>query len=104
MTIEEGRIVCFTVEGWKKFKAKILALKDQPEFDLFSNVLLDHSHKCFIRKRDRVTIPLGLKKLIGIERDNVIAGVLSHFEIWSKESWDEELLKLTADLEAKQWD
>ncbi len=33
MTIEEGRIVCFTVEGWKKFKAKILALKDQPEFD-----------------------------------------------------------------------
>ena len=45
-----------------------------------------------------------LKKLIGFERDIVIADVLSHFEIWSKESWYEELLKLTADLEAKQWD
>ena len=44
------------------------------------------------------------KKLLGIERDIVIADVLSHFEIWSKESWYEELLKLTADLEAKQWD
>ena len=66
--------------------------------------MLDHSHKCFIRKRGRVTIPFGLKKLIGIERDIVIAGILSHFEFWSKESWDEELLKLTADLEAKQWD
>ena len=60
MTIEEGRSVCFTVEGWKK--------------------------------------------LIGIERDIVIADVLAHFEIWSKESWNEELLKLTDDLEAKQWD
>jgi MraZ protein len=65
---------------------------------------LDHSHKCFIRKRGRVTIPLGLKKLTGIERDSVIAGVLSHFEFWSKKGWDEELLQLTADLEAKQWD
>ena len=46
----------------------------------------------------------GLKKLIEFEHDIVIADVLSHIEIWSKESWDEELLKLTADLEAKQWD
>ena len=44
------------------------------------------------------------KKLFGLERDIVLADVLFHYEIWSKESWDEELLKLTANLEAKQWD
>jgi DNA-binding transcriptional regulator/RsmH inhibitor MraZ len=51
-------------------------------------------HKCSIRKRGRVTIPLSLKDLFGIKRDLVIAGVLSHFEIWSKDSWEAAAHKL----------
>jgi MraZ protein len=38
----------------------------------------------------RVAIPTTLRKYAGIEDVAVIAGVNTHFEIWSRENWEAE--------------
>jgi division/cell wall cluster transcriptional repressor MraZ len=94
MTIDNWSINCFTVEEWKNLKAEILAKKDKSECKLFNKTFLENSHKCFISKRGRVTIPHSLINLKGIKRDIVITGLISYFEIISKESWERESLRL----------
>ena len=41
----------------------------------------------------RYTLPAELKKEAGIDKDIVIVGAVTKVEVWSKESWDNELAK-----------
>lgn len=44
---------------------------------------------CEVDKQGRVLLPATLRKFAGIEKEAVLAGVLNHIEIWSKDRWQE---------------
>ena len=43
---------------------------------------------CEVDKQGRILLPAVLREFASIEKEVVLAGVLSHIEIWSKERWE----------------
>jgi MraZ protein len=43
-------------------------------------------------------IPQNLREYAGFEKDIVLVGVLDHFEIWSRDSWNQENMDLEKDM------
>jgi len=46
-----------------------------------------------------ILLPQSLRTYAGIEKDIVLVGVLDRFEIWAREKWDQENLKMEHELE-----
>jgi MraZ protein len=43
-----------------------------------------------------------LRDYAGLQKDVVLVGVLDHFEIWSREKWEQENLNLEEDLQQEE--
>ena len=64
----------------------------------FRRVFIGGSFECLCDKQDRVLIPQNLREYAGLDREIVLVGVLDHFEIWSRETWDQENMHLEKDM------
>ncbi len=53
-------------------------------------------------KQGRIVIPPSLRTYAALEKDVVISGVLTRFEIWSRERWDAEVARYETELAADQ--
>jgi len=71
----------------EKFQAKQHLAKYQKFFTFFFSTL----YPTTCDKIGRVTLPLMLKKAVGIEGEIVVAGVLDKIEIWPRELYDRQL-------------
>jgi MraZ protein len=67
-----------------------------PTFDHAVNTYLRYfisgAVECPI-KQGRITIPLDLREIGGLDKDVVLVGELKRFEIWDKDSWGTEFQK-----------
>jgi hypothetical protein len=61
-------------------------------------VFIGGSFDCPCDKQDRILIPQNLREYAEFEKDIVIVGVLDHFEIWSRDSWNKENMYLEKDM------
>ena len=57
---------------------------------------------CPCDKQGRILIPPTLRQYSELERDIVMVGVLDHFEIWSRDNWENENAKLEDDLRKEE--
>ena len=82
-------LVSYSLLEWERLEERIVKL---PQFDptvvSFLRYFISGATECPLDRSGRVLIPPTLRALAGIERDCVIAGQLSKFEIWSLERWD----------------
>lgn len=62
-----------------------------PDIIAFKRYFLGAAVECTVDGQGRILIPSALRKEAGLNRDVVLSGMLNFFEIWSKESLDEEL-------------
>lgn len=87
----DGALVAYPFEEWAKVEQKILqqAMKDD-DIRLFRRFFIGGSFECFCDKQDRILIPPPLRDYAGLNKEIVLAGVVDHFEIWSRENWDNE--------------
>ena len=80
----------FSREDWKGIEEKAAKL---PQFDHAVNTYLRYfisgAVECPL-KQGRITIPLDLRQIAGLNREVVLVGELKRFEIWEKECWEEE--------------
>jgi MraZ protein len=61
-------------------------------------VFIGGAHECTCDRQDRILIPPVLRQYAGLNRDIVLVGVLDHFEIWSRDNFENEELMLLNDL------
>ena len=52
------------------------------------SLLASRAADCEIDVQGRVLLPPALRAAAGLDRDAVVVGVLSRFEMWSPESWE----------------
>lgn len=64
----------------------------------FRRVFIGGASPCPCDRQGRVLIPPALREYGALEREIVLVGVLNHFEIWSRQNWDNENLYLEDDL------
>lgn len=89
----------YTFSEWKKIENRILSMAEKSEnMRRFRRVFVGGAFELTMDKQDRVLIPPSLRMYAKLDKEIVLVGVLDHFEIWSKESWDNENLNMEQDL------
>ena len=86
----------FTMEGWENFTAKIgsMSFSDAQDFKRF---FINKSELCGKDNQGRMLIPQFLRNHAGIEGKGVcvLAGSITHLEIWSDAEYDRAQEELT---------
>ncbi len=95
----DGALIAYPYDEWRKIENRILSLAEKSEsMRRFRRVFIGGSFECPCDKQDRVLIPQNLREYAGFEKDIVLVGVLDHFEIWSRDSWNRENMDLEKDM------
>lgn len=91
VSMMDGGLVAFPFEHWEKIENKILsAVEKNDALRRFRRWFIGGAHECTCDKNGRILIPPTLRDYAGLEKDIVLAGVLDHFEIWSRKNWEIE--------------
>ena len=84
----------FAREDWRVIEEKASNL---PQFDRAVNTYLRYfisgAVECPI-KQGRISLPIDLREIAGLEKEVVLVGELKRFEIWEKEKWEEEFKRV----------
>ena len=95
----DGALIAYTYDEWRKIENRILSLAEKSEsMRRFRRVFIGGSFECPCDKQDRILIPQNLREYAGFEKDIVLVGVLDHFEIWSRDNWNQENVHLEKDM------
>jgi MraZ protein len=68
----------------------------------FRRVFVGGAYECTCDKQERILVPPMLREYAGFEKDIVLVGVLDHFEIWSRDTWEAENQALETDLKKEE--
>ena len=96
-------LFAYTLDEWNKIEARIMSLKDTSEYmRRFRRIFIGGASDCAYDKQGRILIPPVLRQYAEIEKDIVLVGQIDHFEIWSKERYDEEVLQMEKDIKKEE--
>lgn len=101
ISIKDGCIYAYTFDEWKNLEQKIRAAKSAT-MEKFKRFFLGNACPLKCDKQDRILIPQSLRTYADIDKEIVLVGVLDRFEIWSREKWDHENLKMEQELEKEE--
>ena len=92
-------LVGYPFDEWRKVEVKILAMSEKSEYmRRFRRIFIGGAFDCNCDKQDRILVPPSLRQYAGLDKDIVLVGVLNHFEIWSRDRWDNEHTSLEEDM------
>ncbi len=81
----------YPVSEWETLEETLLAQgKNQPDFGRFVRYLIAGVAECGVDKQGRILLPPALRSSFNIDKDVVVVGMLTHFEVWEKGAWEEE--------------
>ncbi len=84
-------LAVYPLAEWERLEAKIANL---PQFDpkviAFSRYFISGAVECSIDRAGRILVPQTLRNHAKLDRDCVISGALTKFEIWSMTLWQKE--------------
>ncbi|UCG07801.1 MAG: division/cell wall cluster transcriptional repressor MraZ [Desulfobacterales bacterium] len=96
-------LVAFPHDEWYKIEAKILSKAQKSDtFRRFRRVFIGGAFDCNCDKQDRILIPPYLRQYAELDKEIVLVGVLDHFEIWSREKWDQENTDIEKDMKKEE--
>ena len=96
-------LVGFTFSEWRKIESKILAMAEKNDnMRRFRRVFIGGAFECNCDKQDRILIPPSLRQYAQLEKEIVLVGVLDHFEIWSRDSYEKERMILEKDMKKEE--
>ncbi|MGD2029167.1 MAG: division/cell wall cluster transcriptional repressor MraZ [Desulfobacterales bacterium] len=99
----DGGLVGYTYDEWRNIETRILSLAEKSEnMRRFRRVFIGGAFECACDKQDRILIPQNLRQYAELEKEIVLVGVLDHFEIWSRQSWDKENIHLEKDMKKEE--
>jgi len=92
-------LLAYTFDEWNKIEKRILSLVEKSEsMRRFRRVFIGGAFECAQDKQERVLVPPTLRQYAELDKEIVLVGVLDHFEIWSREKWDQENLTMEDDM------
>jgi MraZ protein len=99
----DGCLVAYPLEEWRKIESRIMSLAEKSDsMRRFRRVFIGGAFECACDRQERVLIPPSLRLYAGIEKDIVLVGVLDHFEIWSRDHWEDEHRRMESDMQQEE--
>ena len=91
VTRMDRSLFAYALGEWSKIEDRIMALAEKSEhMRRFRRVFVGGAFECVCDKQGRILIPPTLRDYAKLEKEIVLVGVLDHFEIWSRENWENE--------------
>ena len=96
-------LVAYTMAEWSKIENRILTMAEKSEtMRRFRRIFIGGAFDCPCDKQERILIPSNLREYARFNKEIVLVGVLDHFEIWSRENWDNENMHLEKDMKREE--
>ena len=91
----DNNLLVMTPDSFEQITSRIshLSFTDPTARDL-SRLLFSNAAHIDIDGSGRMLIPPFLRESIGLEKEVVLVGTGSHFEVWAAEPWDRQAAKL----------
>ena len=91
----------YPVLQWEKMEIQLLEhLQDQPDMKKMIRYMIGGVVECPLDKQGRILLPPKLREEGGINKEVVITGVMTYFEILDKQTWEADNKPSTADFES----
>jgi MraZ protein len=85
-------LVAYPPEVWEKIETKALEFSQiRPQQRAFTRYFISGAVECQFDKQGRILISPLLRERAALNEEVLLAGMLTGFEIWNKESWDEHM-------------
>lgn len=91
----QGALYAYNLDEWDKIEKNALSAKRTTVIQNFIRFFIGGANFITLDKQDRFLIPSDLRKAAGLEKDIVLIGSLTRFEIWSKENLLRERQKMS---------
>ena len=89
----------YTFDQWSKIESKVLSMAETSEYmRRFRRVFIGGASDCNCDKQGRILIPPVLRQYAELDKDVVLVGQIAHFEIWSKENYEQEVMQMEEDM------
>ena len=99
----DGCLVGYPLDAWRNIENRLLALAQKSDsMRRFRRVFIGGAFECTCDKQERILIPPLLREYADLQKDVVLVGVLDHFEVWSRDKWEQENQNLAADLKQEE--
>lgn len=91
-------LVAYPLSEWLKIEEQVKSLPQmKPEVRDFQRVFISPAEECGFDRQGRILIPPALRA--GLRKEVVIVGMLTKFEIWAREKFEEKRKKVLEDSE-----
>ncbi|MGD9018001.1 MAG: division/cell wall cluster transcriptional repressor MraZ [Desulfobacterales bacterium] len=95
----DGCLKAYPFSEWRVIEDRIRSMvKRNDSLRRFRRLFVGGAYECTCDKQDRILVPPIHRDYAELNKHIVLIGVLDHFEIWSKERWQQESLQLAEDL------
>jgi MraZ protein len=92
-------LFAYTFDQWSKIESRVLAMSETSEYmRRFRRVFIGGASDCICDKQGRILIPPVLRQYAEFEKEIVLVGQIVHFEIWSKENYEQEVVQMEKDM------
>lgn len=80
----------YSMQEWENFAEKLKQLPvTNDTARKFTLMVFSSAAECEPDKQGRILLPQRLRDYIGVDKEAVIAGVMTRAEIWAKDNWEE---------------
>lgn len=92
-------LFAYTFDEWSKIESRILSIAETSEYmRRFRRVFIGGAFDCTCDRQGRVLIPPVLRQYAELEKEIALVGQIAHFEVWSKEKYELEVMQLEEDM------
>jgi len=91
LTLMDGAVWVYTYTEWQNVESKVLAREKTSEYlRRFRRFFIGSAADCKCDKQGRILIPQSLRSAAELDREIMLVGNLTHFEIWDKNKYEAE--------------
>jgi MraZ protein len=91
-------LLLYPAPAWEPIRARIMSFSSfDTQTSLWKRLLVGFAEEVELDASGRLLISPELRKFAGLDKQAMMVGQGSHFEIWSQEAWEKQLDRLSVD-------
>jgi MraZ protein len=88
-------LLLYPEPAWEPIRAQIMSLSSfDPQTSLWKRLLVGFAEEVELDASGRLLVSPELRKFAGLEKQVMMVGQGSHFEIWNQSTWEKQLEQL----------
>lgn len=94
-------LVVYPQEEWCRVEERVAQLPSvRGDVRSFQRFFISAATECVPDRQGRILIPPALRSHAALEKDVIVVGMQTNFELWAKAKWDEEIRRSQENFDA----